>query len=214
MSVSVVTLAVQEGSGGTEIARIVADRLGFIYLDREIILEAASVAGVSPDTLVTAERWPTFVERMLERLAKASALSEGVVPGGTPPGAAVLTMTSSDYRQIIERVVMELAKRGKCVIVGHAAQVILRQKIDGVYKVLVHGSERERAKRLAVELEVTAAEATKLIKEFDRSRHEFFKHVYNVDWQDSSLYNLTINTDEMAIGDAARLVLSGIEAVE
>ncbi len=214
MSVSVVTLAVQEGSGGLAIARIVADRLGFNYLDREIILEAAALAGVSPDTVASAERWPTFVERMLERLAKASSLSETVVPGSSVPSTAVLTMTSSDYRQIIERVVMELANRGRCVIVGHAGQVILRHKAEGVFKVLVHGSEEARARRLAVELEIPPAEAAKRIKDFDRGRHEFFRHIYSVDWQESSLYNLTLNTDDMSAEDAAELVLSGIEAVE
>ena len=150
MAVSVVTFTVQTGSDGNEIARAVSVKLGYRYYDREVVSQAASLAGVSPETIASAERWPSFIERMLEHFARATALSDTAVPGSPVATPPVLTMTSADYRALIEQVVRELASRGDCVIVGHAAQIILREE-PGVFKVLVHGSAEKRTARLAAQ---------------------------------------------------------------
>jgi cytidylate kinase len=212
MAANVVTFAVQLGSGGFEVAETVADKLGYRYLDSEVIAQAAALAGVSPDTIAAAERWPTFVERMLERLALTTVVSEGVLP--TPPTAnpATMMLTSADYRQLVEQVVQSLAAEGHCVIVGHAGQAILRNKPQ-VFKVLVHGSKDRRATRLAKEEGIDVKEATSRVKDADRQRIDFFKHVYNIDWLDSSSYDMTINTDDVDSSTAVSLIMTGISAV-
>ena len=212
MGANVVTFAVQLGSGGFEIARDIADKLGFRYLDSEVISQAAALAGVSPDTIAAAERWPTFVERMLERLALTTVVSEGVLP--TPPTAnpATMMLTSADYRQLVEQVVQSLANEGQCVIIGHAGQAILRNTPQ-VFNVLLHGSKERRVERLSREDGIDAKEATSQIKEADRQRVEFFKHVYNVDWLDSSSYDMTINTDDVDRETAVSLIMTGISGV-
>ena len=212
MAANVVTFAVQLGSGGFEIAQTIAEKLGYRYLDSEVIAQAAALAGVSPDTIAAAERWPTFVERMLERLALTTVVSEGVLP--TPPTAnpATMMLTSADYRQLVEQVVQSLAAEGHCVIVGHAGQAILRNK-PHVFKVLVHGSKERRVARLAEEEGIDANEAMSRIKDSDRQRIDFFKHVYNIDWLDSSSYDMTINTDDVDSSTAVSLIMTGISAV-
>ena len=211
MAASVITFSVQMGSDGTAIARAVADKLGYRYYDQEITSQAAALVGVSPETMANAERRPSFIERMLERLALATVVSDGVVPAPASTNPAVYTMTSSDYRQIIERVVTELATRGDCVIVGHAGQAILKhEKI--VLKVLVHGSQEQRAQRVSKETNIASAEALHLVKENDGQRAGFFKDAYNVDWLDSSLYDLTLNTDDVDPETAISLVLTSAKA--
>ena len=213
MTASVLTLSVQLGSGGYEIAQAVSRKLGYRYYDREVTSEAAALVGVSTDTVVAAERWPSFIERMLERLALASASAEGVLPGTPAASSAALTMTSADYRRIIEQVVVELAKRGRCVIVGHASQVALKEHSKSIFHVLVHGSPLRRVERLSKEQSLALEEAAKLVKESDDQRVDLFKHAYGVDLLDSSLYDLTINTDEVDDEAALTLVLTGVEAV-
>jgi cytidylate kinase len=212
MAANVVTFAVQLGSGGFEIAQSVADKLGYRYLDSEVISQAAALAGVSPETIAAAERWPTFVERMLERLALTTVVSEGVLP--TPPTAnpATMMLTSADYRQLVEQVVHSLASEGRCVIVGHAGQAIL-QNTPQVFKVLVHGSKDRRSARLAQELGIDIKEALSQIKDADHQRVEFFKHVYNMEWLDSSTYDMTIHTDDVDPETAVSLIMTGISAV-
>jgi cytidylate kinase len=210
MPVSVVTFSVQQGSEGHRIAQLVGQKLGFPYYDAEIVSQAASIAGVSPETVAAAERWPTFIERMLERLALTTVVSEGVLPAPPSTNPSTMMMTSSDYRQLIEQVVANLADRGGCVIVGHAGQVILKKRPD-VYKVLAAGSVEKRTERVAAEMGLSAKEALAYVKESDQQRVNFFKHVYNVDWLGSANYDLSINTDDLDVEAAVTLVLTGIE---
>jgi cytidylate kinase len=211
MAANVVTFSVQLGSDGFAIAQTVAEKLSYRYLDNEVIAQAAAMAGVSPETVAAAERWPTFVERMLERLALTTVVSEGVLP--TPPAnPATMMLTSADYRQLIEQVVESLAESGHCVIVGHAGQAILRNTPQ-VFKVLVHGSRQRRAERLAAEQGIEVKDALVQVKDSDRQREEFFKHVYNLEWLDSSTYDMTINTDDVETSTAVALILTGVEAI-
>lgn len=210
MPANVVTFSVQQGSEGHRIAQLVSQRLGFAYYDAEIVSQAAAIAGVSPETVAAAERWPTFIERMLERLALTTVVSEGVMPAPPSTNPSTMMMTSADYRQIIEQVVSSLAERSSCVIVGHAGQVILKNT-PAIFKVLVTGSVERRVARIAEEQGIDAKAAHAYIKDSDQQRVSFFKHVYNVDWLDGSLYDMTLNTDDIDPQTAVELVLTGIE---
>jgi len=211
MPVNVVTFSVQQGSGGHLVTQLVSQKLGFPYYDNEIVSEAAQIAGVSPDTVAAAERWPTFIERMLERLAMTTVISEGVLPAPPATSPSTMMMTSSDYRAIIEQVVANLAERGSCVIVGHAGQAVL-QSTPAVFKVLVSGSRERRARRIMEDYGLVEKDAKSLIKNSDQQRVDFFKHVYDIDWLDSSNYDMTLNTDDIDIETAVSLVVTGIES--
>jgi cytidylate kinase len=126
---------------------------------------------------------------------------------------AIQTLTSSNYRDLIAHVVQDLAKRGECVIVGHAAQLALQDE-PNVLKVLVHGSDQHLATRLAVDEGMPADRALSTIQRSDRDRATFFRHYYKVNWLDPVLYDITVNTDR--IGDAqatSLLVLAARDAV-
>jgi hypothetical protein len=211
MPVTVVTFSVQQGADGHRIAQLVGQKLGFQYYDAEIVSQAASIAGVSQETVAAAERWPTFIERMLERLAMTTVVSEGVMPAPPSTSPATMMMTSADYRAIIEQVVSNLAERGSCVIVGHAGQAVL-QNTPEVFKVLVTGSPERRILRVIEEQGLTEKDATAFVKNSDHQRIDFFKHVYGIDWLDSSHYDMTLNTDDIDAETAITMVMTGIES--
>jgi cytidylate kinase len=211
MAANVVTLSVQTGSGGFVVARQVSERLGFRYYDWEITSEAADRAGVSPNEVIAAERVPGFVERMMRRLGAASAVTVEGSPlfGELSPAAwsnALQSMTSDDYRQFIERVVLELADRGEAVIVGHASQHTLKTRHDTL-RVLIHGSHAKRIERLAIEQELTMDEAKERIKQQDKDRSELLRRAYHFDWLDAGMYDLSINTDNLSLDFAAEAVV-------
>lgn len=211
MTASIVTISGQTGSGGAAIARRVAEKLRYRYYDWEIISQAAQAAGVSPEVLAaTAERVPTFLERMLRRLADATGESEDVPAMPQPARASMLT--SDDYRQFIEQVVLELAKQGDAVIVGHACQAILKSHA-GVLKVLVRGSAEKRAQRLAAGQGIDPARARATVDQSDRQRTEFFKRAYRMDWLDASCYDLTINADQISPDLAADMTVAAAREV-
>jgi hypothetical protein len=185
------------------VARQVSEQLGFRYYDWEITSEAADRAGVTPNEVIAAERVPGFVERMMRRLGAASAVTVEGSPlfGELSPATwnnALLSMTSDDYRQFIERIVLELADRGDAVIVGHAAQYTLRDR-PATLRVLIHGSMSQRIQRLAIEQELTLDEAKARIKLQDKDRSELLRRVYHFDWLDAAMYDLSLNTDHLSL---------------
>jgi cytidylate kinase len=217
MAASVVTFTVQVGSGGFAIARGVADKLGYRYYDWEITSEAAARAGVSPDLLASAERLPGLFERVMRRLIAASAVSgeESHVMIEPPPAmvtSAVQSLNLDEYRRFIEHVVTELADQGNAVIVGHAAQAILKRP-GGVLKVLVSGSAASRAERLAAEQTTSADEAMASLRLSDRERGDFFRRAYKIDWLESSVYDLALNTDRLPVEFLEETVVSAARNV-
>jgi cytidylate kinase len=207
MKATVVTFSAQLGSGGPEIARRVSELLQFRYYDREVVTRAADAAGVSPVTIAQSERWPGFFERMIESLSVTGAIADSALQFSPPQP---LTMTSADYRRLIESVVAELGKQGKCVIVGHAGQVLLGQQA-GVLKVLVHGSIENRAERLTHERRIDMEGAMAEIEASDHQRRDFFRHIYDVEWLDNSLYDLVLKTDVLSVESAAAVVVAAAQ---
>jgi cytidylate kinase len=215
MTASTITFSVQLGSGGFAIARAVAEKSGYRYYDWEITSQAAEMAGVPPDIVEAAERVPGFLERMMRRLSTAPALSseEAVLePAPAMVVSAVQSLTSDDYRQFIERVVRELAGKGEAVIVGHAGQAILKDE-PGVFKVLVLGSLRRRAERLAAEQSTSVEQAIATIKQSDRDRGDLFRRAYHIDWLDSAVYDICINTDNVKPEVAVEAVAAAARAM-
>jgi cytidylate kinase len=217
MTAAIVAFSVQIGSEGFTLARRVAEQLGYRYYDWEITSEAAARAGVSPTEVIAAERVPSFLERIMQRLGQVSAVSIEGSPGLTEPSPAVMStalqaFTSEDYRQFIEKVVLELAERGDAVIVGHAAQYTLAGK-SGALRVLVHGSPDRRAQRLAEEQQIDLEAALLAIRQSDKDRGELLKRVYHFDWLDAAMYDLTLNTDHLSLEAAADLVLASARAM-
>ena len=210
MTAKTITFSVQIGSRGFDIARLVAERLKYRYYDWEVTSQAAREAGVSPQTVAAAEQATSGLKRIMERLFAASAFVpddttlEG--PNTATMEAAIRTLTSDDYRGFIERVVEDLAAEGDVVIVGHASQLVLRET-PGVLKVLVCGSLKTRAERLAQDESMTLERATAAVQASDRERLNFFKQVYKVDLLDASHYDLALNTDYVPLDAAVDLVL-------
>jgi cytidylate kinase len=217
MTASVVALSVLNGSAGFTIAHQVAERLNFRYYDWEITTEAANRAGVSPSDVIAAERVPGFMERMMRRLGAISTMTIEGSPGFSDPSPAVWntalqSLTSDDYRQFIERVVAELADRGEAVIVGHAGQHILRNH-SGTLRVLIHGSLEARAQRYADEQGIDLDKARLLVKQSDKDRGELLKRLYQFDWLEASMYDLTISTDRVSTELATETIVSAAEAL-
>lgn len=202
MPANVVSLSVQNGSGGYTIARRVAEALSFRYFDWEVTTEAARLAGVSPSDVLAAERVPGFFERTMRRLGAISSMTMEGGPGFSDPSPAVWStaiesLTSEDYRQFIEAVVKQLASDGDAVIVGHAGQYILRDR-PGVLKGFIHGSLEVRADRHAREQNIGRDEALNLLKQSDKDRRNLLRTVYHLDWADAANYDITLNTDHLS----------------
>jgi cytidylate kinase len=212
MPANVIALSVQNGSAGYTIARRVAEALSFRYYDWEITSEAARLAGVPATDVVAAERVPSFFERTMRRLGAISSMTIEGSPGFADPSpevwnTAIQSLTSDDYRQFIQEVVKHLASDGEVVIVGHAGQVILRDR-PGVLKAFIHGSLPVRAERHAQEQGIRLDEAQKALTQSDKDRRNLMRTVYHVDWADASNYDITLSTDHFSEDWAVETIVS------
>ena len=200
---TVVAITRLMGSGGHDIADRVAKALDLPLFDREIISSAASAAGVEPDVINAAETVPSLITRIVEQLGRYPLPlleTEGLAGTAFPPD---LMMTSADYRELIDRVVRQIAAQQSAVIFGHAATQTLRDH-PGVVRVLLLAPREARVRRYAMEQGVSEEKAKQTIQENDRARSDFFKRYYDVDWLDARRYDLSINTvrtsDDTAVG--------------
>ncbi len=205
MNTRVITVARQVGVAGEEVAQVVARTTGFRYIDYQIIQEAAAEAGVSPETVSEAEHTPSLLTRILESLARNPSMPVAAWADPIPLTTTPL-YTSADYRRFVEDVVRDLAEQGSCVIVGHAAQVILRGRLDTV-RLLVTGSPDFRARRIMAGMNVDEQTALKTVERTDAERKDWYKRFYETGWLTPWTYDLCINTDHLNPEQAAELVL-------
>jgi len=204
MNTRVLSISRQVGTAGEEVAREAAARLGFRYIDYQVIQDAAQEAGVSPETVSESEHTPSLMTRFLESLAR----SPGVPVTGWADPAPLTTsplFTSTDYRRFVESAIRDIAESGNAVIVGHAAQVILRDRFDTV-RVLVTGSPGFRARRIMAGMDVDEKTALKTVERTDNERVDYFRRFYDTGWLSPCTYDLTINTDHLNAAQCAEVI--------
>ena len=130
MSVKTIAFSVQLGTDGLTIAKTIASRLGFHYVDWNDTSRAAVDSGISQEAATEFERnRPRFLRIVDKLLTSASLISDEVTSDAAVDPAvmswAMRSLGDSGYRDFVEDVVRELAVKGESVIVGHAAQVVL-----------------------------------------------------------------------------------------
>ncbi|MFL5981639.1 MAG: AAA family ATPase [Gaiellaceae bacterium] len=194
MPVSAVCISRAIGARGEEVGRLVADALGFRYLDEEIVLAAAEKEGLDPEHLARIERSRSGLSR----------LEVDVVTGGA---------FDEIQRSLIRAAVQEAAAAGNVVIVAHAASLALAGD-DRVLRVLVTASPDVRARRLVQTEQLDDKEAAKRIGRSDKERAAYIKRFYSVDRELPSHYDLVVSTDHLSASDACTLVIAAAAAFD
>jgi cytidylate kinase len=192
-----------EGAGGTQIGHLVAERLGFRYIDDEIIARAAAKGGISPDDVADEERRKSALSRMLRELGRGSAVESYGLGGAT--GLPAEGPAPEAIRGFIQDAVEETAGQGDVVIVAHAASRALSGQRE-VLRVLVTASPDTRAQRLSQAHGIDSKEAKRSVKEADAARGDYLRRFYGVDVELPTQYDLVVNTDVLSFEQAAELI--------
>ena len=193
-----------EGAGGAHVAHLVAEQLGFDYIDEEIIGRAAAKGGISPADVADEERRKSALSRLLREVGRGGgAESYGFFGPAGPPAEGDV---SDAIRGLIQDAIEETAERGNVVIVAHAASRALTGQPD-VLRVLVTASHETRTQRLSESRALEPKEAEKTIKEADAARADYLRRFYNVPTELPTQYDLVVNTDVLSVEQAAELVV-------
>jgi cytidylate kinase len=205
MNTQVISISRQVGAAGEEVAYAVGRKLDFRVVDYQVIQEAAQEAGVSPETVSEAEHTPALTTRILEALARNPSMPVATWADPLPLATSPLS-TSTDYRKSVEDAIRNLAEAGGCVIVGHASQVILKNRMDTL-RIFVTGSLQARCRRIMAGMSVDEKTALKTVERTDNERNEYFRRFYETGWQSPCTYDLCISTDHLKPEQAADIIV-------
>lgn len=165
MSVKVITVGREFGSGGRSVGKAVAAALGWDYYDQELVRHVAEKTGF-------AER---YIEETGEYSASKSRLAYAFSSVGSPE--VMNGLSASDYLWTVQRkVILDLAEKGNCVIVGRCADYILEDR-DDVLNVFVHAGKDYRAKRIVLLYGETDKPPAKRLAEKDKKRALNLQHL-------------------------------------
>ena len=175
-----VTISRQMGSLGYQVAREVANLLGYRLMWRELINQAALRSGNPEVALATIDELGLL----------------GLCPS---PKAC------KSYLEALRLFILELADEGNVIIVGRAGQMILRDRPD-VFHVRVIAPAALRAERIARLHAIPLESAQAQIDASDGYRRKYLKRFYQVSWDDPELYDLVLNTAHLSPEKAAFLI--------
>jgi cytidylate kinase len=193
------------GAGGEEIGHAVAERLGFRYIDEEIIDLAAQRGELDVDTVSSAEERRSMVRRFVDATASSASVLARSYPGDAAAYALVETLGESP-QQLIREAIVETAREGNAVIMAHAASHALAGQ-PGTLRILITGSPQRRADRLVADGQ-SADDSTRSVKSSDKARAQYLQRFYGIDQELPTHYDLVVNTDNLSVEQAADVILA------
>ena len=230
---AIITIGGLTGSGGRHIGKAVAEKLGFDYIDRLILSEAAKQIGSTVQAMQEKEdKYSSVLENissLAQRILERSAMS-GV--GGDPhfgPGAAAFLineqvdfpkatilkgshMENSDYIDGLTSVIVDIAKNDNAVIVGRGAAAILKDD-KSVLKIGLNSSKEDRIKRISQRENIDKTLAEKIVNEKDAARVDFYKTFFEYNGPvDPRQFHLSINTTLIKLDPTISMILAAAKA--
>lgn len=166
----IITIGREHGSSGKQIGKVVAERLGIPFYYKEATALAAQESGLDKE----------FIDDVSENSKALYNLYLSCEP-------AQQAITAQD------KIIKKIAENGSCVIVGRAADYVLRNNRN-VVKVFVHAPEEYRIKRVMEIYGDDEAAAKKNVRRSDNARSAYYKSVTSQEWGDAKNYDLCVNS--------------------
>lgn len=200
---AVVTISRQYASGGSDIARRVAERLGWTLIDNEFVDKVSELAGMSRDEV---ERLEERIPGLMERLARALAISSPEVFAATGQAPAAVA-SEETLVATTERVIQEAVQHGPVVMVGRGAQACLADHANSLHAYIV--APRAARVRAAMErLGIDRRDAERKLDEIDAGRRRYVKTHYDRTWDDPANYHLCLNSEALGYEGCAELIVA------
>lgn len=195
METKIITISRQFGSGGRTIGREVAKRLNIPFYDKELVEQVALESGFAPN----------FIEEHGEHAPSVSRFAYAFAPQGVP--GIMNGMSTSDFLWTVQcGVILQLAEKGPCVIVGRNADYILKDRKD-VLKVYTYADMDYRADRIVRLYGESEKSPIARLQEKDKRRQVNYRHYTGCEWGDAANYDICLNTATIGIEKATDLIV-------
>ncbi len=198
---AIITISRMYGSGGSEVAKLVAEQLGWTLLDNAVVDAVAERIGATPAEVASREeRLPSMVERLASAMALTS--QEWL----TPMADAKLPPTDERLVEVTRRVVEEAVARGPVVVVGRGAQSMLAARSDALH-VFCYAPRPALIARAIERDKVSPEEAAKLVDGTNKHREEWVRKHWSRSWRAHENYHMSIDTEWFGVQPASELVI-------
>lgn len=192
----VVTIGRQYGSGGREIGKTLAERLGLAYYDKELIVEAAKASGLDQKFLETSDEKAPNIFLYSMAFSSPSPATSGIY-------------IYNELFDIQSKVVRSVAEKSPCVIIGRCADYLLKER-PNCLRVFIHGSLENRMDRVAQRQNICLSEARDLILKTDKKRSNYYRSFTGQKWNDMEHYDLVIDSSFFGIEQTISLLTDAI----
>ncbi len=182
----IITISREYGSGGRYIGKLVADKLGIKFYDKNFIEELSKETGLSED----------YIEKNEQKRGSLAGFNNGYYFG----------LDNSDELFLQEaELIKKVAKQGSCVIIGRCADFILKDRKD-LIKVFIYSNREDKIKRATEIYGLDQAKAEKEIKRIDKLRANHYKHYTEKEWNHHDHYDICLNSDMLGVEKSADLI--------
>ena len=191
MAKRIITISREFGSGGRFIGEEVARKLGIAYYDKNIISQIAEKSGLSPE----------YIQENAE-LSPKKGLFAYALAGRDITGKSVEDMVYEAQRKVI----LDLAKKEPCVIIGRNADYILKDR-DDVLNVFIHGNMPEKIQRITYLYNVEKQKAVKMMEDTDKRRKTNYNFYTDQNWGKASNYTLCLNSSQLGYDRCEKIIM-------
>ncbi len=199
MEKKIITISRQFGSGGRSIGRAVAEQLGIPFYDKELVDQVALESGFAHK----------YIEEHGEHAPGSSLLSYAFAPQGVP--GVMHGLSTADFLWNIQcSVILQLAEKGPCVIVGRNADYILKDRPDCLH-VFIHADTDFRAERIVRLYGESEKSPEARLAEKDKRRRVHYQHYTGRKWGDALNYDLCLKSNTVGIDQCVRTIVDSYQ---
>ncbi len=195
MAKRIITISREFGSGGRFIGEEVAKKLGIAYYDKNIISQIAEKTGLSPK----------YIQESAE-LSPKKGLFAYALAGRDITGKSVEDMVYEAQRKVI----LELADKESCVIIGRNTDYILKDR-DDVLNIFIHGDIPEKIQRITRLYNVEEQEAVKMMVDTDKRRMTNYNFYTEQKWGKASNYTLCLNSSQLGYDRCEAIIMECVK---
>ncbi len=196
MEKKIITISREFGSGGRTIGRTVAEKLGIPFYDKELVEQIAMESGFAPQ----------FVEEHGEHSPGKSFFSYAFAHQGVP--GVMNGLSTADFLWNIQcNVILQLAEKGPCVIVGRNADYILKDRKDCLHA-FIHADMAYRADRIVRLYGESEKSPEVRLQEKDKRRRVNYQHYTGRSWGTAQNYDICLNSSAIGIDQCADMIVS------
>ena len=198
---AVIVVSRSFASGGRELGRLLARRLGYHYVDKSLFQKIAQDLHVSEGTLESFEQSRQYrISNLFANLFSKSYIQRIV-------GHDKTVVEEREYQDRLQSLILGVAKEDGAVIIGRAAHYFLRD-MKNCYRFRLIAPMEYRKRYVVEKLGVTPSQAQRVLERKDRNQAWFYRSVCGEEHDSPLLFHLTVNMGEVSLDKAVGIVLS------